>query len=395
MAELSTSDRFVFLIAGEPSGDVLGAKLMRALKAATGGRVRFAGVGGERMAAEGLVSLFPLQDIAVMGLAEVLPQLPVIFRRLRDTARAIEAQRPDAVVTIDSPGFCFRVAERVRHLGLPVIHYVAPQLWAWRPKRVKKLARRIDHMLLLLPFEPAFFERAGVPCTYVGHPVLEDADVPAAPDFRQRHAIAENAPVVLFLPGSRRGLARRMLPAFGRVVAILRTRHPDLRVVVPVVAGTRETVVELTRDWSVPPVLIQDVAEKRAAFMTATAAVTVSGTSAMELAVAGLPMVVTYLLNPLSAWLARRMVKVSHVALPNLVVGRTIAPELLQEDCTPERIAEEAERLLTDPAARAAQKAGFVEACAKLGQDGQPPSARAAAAILREIERHTAARPLS
>lgn len=379
---IETTGPLIFLVAGEPSGDALGAKLMRALKAQSGGSIRFAGVGGERMEAEGLTSLFPLHDIAVMGFTEIVPQLPTIFRRLRQTIAAVERMRPAALVTIDAPAFSLRVAKQVRRLGVPAIHFVAPQLWAWRPERVTKLAQAIDHLLLLFPFEAAFFERAGIACTYVGHPVLEDAADPVDADFRAVHGIANDAPLLLAMPGSRRGLAGRMLPVFQAAVGVLEKRHPALRVVVPIVAGTADLVSAHARAWTKPPILVQDMREKRAAFRAADAALTISGTATMELAVAGVPMVVAYRTTRLSAWLARRLIQVPFVAMPNLVAGRSLVPELLQEACTSERIAEEIDRLLTDQNARAAQKAGLADVCAKLGQDGPSPSTRAAAVVL-------------
>jgi lipid-A-disaccharide synthase len=257
----SAAPPLIFLVAGEPSGDALGAKLINALKDVREGRIRFAGVGGERMAAEGLESIFPLQDIAVMGLTEVLPQLPRILRRLKQTVRAIREQRPAVLVTIDAPSFCLRVAREARKLDIPVVHYVAPQLWAWRPERVKNLVGLIDRLMLLLPFETDFFEHAGVPSVYVGHPVLEEADAPRVADFRARHAIAENAPLLVVLPGSRRGLAGRMLPVYGAALERIRARHHGLRAVIPVVAGTADTVAAAVRSWTVAPILFRDPAE--------------------------------------------------------------------------------------------------------------------------------------
>lgn len=379
------SGPLVFLVAGEPSGDALGAKLMRALKEATGGRIRFAGVGGERMAAEGLASLFPLHDIAVMGITEIVPQLPRILRRLNQTIEAVRAQRPAVLVTIDAPTFCLRIAKRARAMGIPALHYVAPQLWAWRPGRVRKLVGQMDRLMLLLPFEREFFETAGIPSVYVGHPVLEDAVAPVAPDFRARHGIAADAPVLLVLPGSRRGLAGRMLPVYGEALARLHVRHQAMRVIVPVVSGTAEMVGEAVRQWRMAPILVSDPAEKRAAFAAADVALTTSGTATMELAVAGVPMVVTYRISALSAWLGRRLIQVAHVAMPNLVAGREIVPELLQERATPDRIAEELHKLLRDPAARAAQKSALAEVCARLGAEGPRPSERAAAVVLETL----------
>jgi lipid-A-disaccharide synthase len=375
----------IFIIAGEPSGDALGAKLMHALRQATGGAVRFAGVGGDRMATEGLQSLFPLHDIAVMGLTEVLPQLPLIYRRLGETVAAIRRQRPAVLVTIDAPAFVLRVVRRTRAADLPVVHYVAPQLWAWRPGRVKKLVGQIDRLMLLLPFEQEFFDRAGVPSVYVGHPVLEEVDAPRQEKFRARHGIAPQAPLVVVLPGSRRGLVGRMLPVYGEAVRMLRQSYPDLRIAIPVVSGTTGVVQAAVRSWPLVPILVADPAEKRAAFAEADAALTTSGTATLELAVAGLPMVVTYKVSALSAWLARRLIQVPHVAMPNLIAGRRIVPELLQEQCTAETIAAELDRLLRSADARALQKEALSEVCRKLGRDGPKPSARAASVVLSMI----------
>jgi lipid-A-disaccharide synthase len=385
MAGPSGAGPLIFIVAGEPSGDALGAKLMHALRQATGGAVRFAGVGGDRMAAEGLTSLFPLHDIAVMGLTEVLPQIPRIFRRLGETAAAIRAQRPDVLVTIDAPSFVLRVIRRTRSPDLPVVHYVAPQLWAWRPGRVKKLVGRIDRLMLLLPFEQEFFDRAGVPSVYVGHPVLEEADAPRQKDFRRRHGIAADAPLLVVLPGSRRGLVGRMLPVYGDAMCALHARHPGLRIVVPVVSGTAALVEAAVRDWPAAPIIVADLAEKRAALAEADAALTTSGTATLELAVAGLPMVVTYRVSALSAWLAQRLIQVPNVAMPNLIAGRRIVPELLQENCTPGTIVAALDALLRSPESRAAQKAALAEVCLKLGRDGPKPSERAAAVVLSMV----------
>lgn len=250
---MSTETPLVFLVAGEPSGDVLGASLMAALRQASGNGVRFAGVGGERMAAEGLRSLFTLEDIAVMGITEIVPRLPVIFDRLRRTKAAIREQRPAVVVTIDAPAFCIRIAEASKKLGIPVVHYVGPQYWAWRPWRVKRFARAIDHLMVLLPFEPAFFEKAGIACTYVGHPATQEGTpIEERAAFRRRHNIAAAAPVLAVLPGSRRGLVERMLPIYGATIAKLRETQPGLHLLLPVVAGTAEMVRRAAETWNVP-----------------------------------------------------------------------------------------------------------------------------------------------
>lgn len=382
------SDR-VFLVAGEPSGDALGAKLMSALKRATGGQVEFVGVGGERMTAEGLSSLFPLTDIAVMGFTEVVPRLPILLRRIRQTADAIRAMAPAAVVTIDAPSFGLRVADRVRATGTPLIHYVAPQLWAWRPGRARELAHRVDHLLALLPFEPEFFGKLGVNCTYVGHPVLEDALLPTSGTaFRARHGIAADAPLVIVMPGSRIGLAQRMFPIFEAGITQLFARIPKLHVVLPTVAGTDSFVRAATDRWRSSHTIVSTPAERRDAFAAATVALTVSGTATMELAVAGVPMVVAYRVGRLTEFLARRMIAVPHVAMPNLILGRPAVPELLQADCTPDRLEAELARLIEGDAAP--QRRDLAEICQRLGLEemrsgGPSPSDRAAKVVLQAI----------
>ncbi|MGQ0664348.1 MAG: lipid-A-disaccharide synthase [Pseudomonadota bacterium] len=377
----------IFLIAGEPSGDVLGAKLMAALKRTADGLV-CVGVGGERMAAEGLESLYPLDDIAIMGLTEVVRRLARLRRRLDDTVQAIRRERPAAVVTIDSPSFSLRVSSRVRGTGVKRIHYVAPQLWAWRPGRARRLARQTDHLMALLPFEPEFFARLGVPCTYVGHPVIEDAVAPAdrpahARAFRARYGIDPEAKLVAVLPGSRADLVRRMLPVFAAAVGLLSARIKRLHVVLPTVALSADLVA--AAGWPVSRTIVEEPADKRDALLAADAGLTVSGTATLELAVAGLPMVVAYKVSRLSGFLVRRLIRVPHVAMPNLVIGRQLVPELLQEDCRPARIAAELGRLIDDPAAAAGQRQGLAEIRARLGRDGPTPSERAARVVLAAI----------
>jgi lipid-A-disaccharide synthase len=385
------SGRRIFLVAGEPSGDNLGAKLMAALKRATGGAVQFSGVGGERMAGEGLASLFPLSDLSVMGLAEVVPRLPTIFARLRQTADAVRRERPDIVVLIDAPSFGLRVADRVRGSGIPVVQYVAPQLWAWRPGRARKLGRRIDAMLALLPFEPAFFAKLGLACTHVGHPVLEEALAPAdAAGFRARHDIAASAPLVVVLPGSRSGLFKRMAPIFAAAAQAIAQTRPNAAFVVPYVANTQAASAAFAATLPGKVVRVAEPAEKRAAFRAADAALSVSGTSTLELAVAGLPTVVGHRVNALSGYLARKLIQVPFVAMPNVIAGRLVVPELLQADCTPAALAASVGRLLDDPAAASAMRADLASVCDALGQGdiarGLLPSDRAAAAILAVLK---------
>ena len=374
----------IFIVSGEASGDNLAGQLMGALKRKTGGRVRFAGVGGAQSESQGLTSLFPMSDLSVMGLAEILPHLPRLIRRLGETTAAIGRLKPDAVVTVDSPGFCLRLAHHLRGSGIPIIHYVAPQLWAWGPFRARKLKKRVDHIMALLPFEVPFFARYGIACTYVGHPTV-DAGVERGdgPAFRLRHEIAPDAPVLCVLPGSRAGEVRRMLPIFGRALLLLKAKYPDLRIAVPVVDAVTGLVEDITRDWPVPEILIIDMAERFDAFAAADAAMAKSGTVTLELALAKVPMVVAYRISPTSAFLVRRMgISVEHASLVNLLAGRQVVPERLQEDCTPENLAASVDEILASEQVRAGQLQAFEEVVNALGDRTPPPSERAAMVVL-------------
>jgi len=379
----------IYIIAGEPSGDALGAKLMAALKERSGGAVRFAGIGGENMAAEGLVSIVPIADLAIMGVTEVLPSLRRIFRHIAAAVTDIRRLKPAAVVTIDSSGFTWRVAQRLRRLGereLPLIHYVAPMVWAWRSGGAQRMARWYDHLMVLLPFEPPYFTAVGLACTYVGHPAVESgADQADGADFRRRHGISATAPVVAVLPGSRRGEVKRLLPVFGEAVARLAEHRPGLRIVVP----TRETVATMVSAaaarWAAPALVLRGDPEKYAAFAASNAAMAASGTVALELAMAKVPHIVGYRLLPLTHWQLRRIVKVKYAHLLNLILDQPVVPELIQQDCEPGRIAGEIEGLLDDAERREAQIAACQEGLRRLGLGELRPSRRAADVVLSII----------
>jgi lipid-A-disaccharide synthase len=375
----------IFIIAGEPSGDALGGALMAALKQRTGGVVRFAGIGGERMAEEGLRSLVPLHELAIMGIAEVLPRAHRILRLVRETADRVATLQPAAVVTIDSSGFTWRVAENLRRRGerVTLIHYVAPMVWAWRKAKARKVARWYDHLMTLLPFEPAYFTALGLACSYVGHPVLESgADRGDGAAFRRRHGIAADAQVLCLLPGSRRGEVNRLLPIYRRTVIALRQRHPRLTIVLPTIELVADAVGAATRAWPVPVTIVHGLAEKYAAFAASDLALAASGTVALELAMAGLPAVIAYKMNPITGFLARRIVKTRFVNLVNVILDRLVVPELLLEECTADRLSSALDALLDDAAARAVQVAGYRESLARLGRGGTAPSLRAADTVL-------------
>ncbi len=393
---MSADGPLIFLLAGEPSGDVLGGRMMAALKHATGGRVRFAGVGGERMIAEGLQSLFPMEELALFGLAELLPKLPNLLRRLDQTTRAVLNANPDAVVTIDAPDFCFRIGRRLRKAGstVPLIHYVAPTVWAWRPGRARKVARFLDHLLALLPFEPPYFEREGLACSFVGHPVVEGgADKGDGARFRASHGIAPEAPLLTVLPGSRRSEVTALLPDFGATLARLAPRHPGLRVVVPTVPQVKALVTRAVESWPIPVTVVEGDVDKYDAFAASTAALAASGTVALELALARLPAVIAYRIHPLTYRLYRRLIKVKYANLVNIMLDRMLVPELLQHDCVPDKLEAAVDRLLTDAAARQAQIDGVAEVAHWLGQGDTPPSRRAAEVVLGVIADRSAGQP--
>ena len=383
----------VYLIAGEESGDRLGAPLMAALKELTGGQVRFAGVGGAAMTREGLQSLFPMNDLAVMGLAEVLPRLPRLIKRLNAVTADIRRVKPKVLVTIDAPDFGFRVAKRLRgHAddtpGIKLVHYVAPSVWAWRPGRAKKVAGFLDHLLALLPFEPAYFEAEGLGCTYVGHPVLlSGAERGDGAAFRQSHHIAADTPVLVVLPGSRTGECARMLPVFSKTVTRLVERFPALEVVVPTLPQTQTQAEAALRKLKVPLHFVSGDAAKFDAFAAADAALAASGTVALELAMAGTPTVIGYRVALVTSLLAKVLLKTPFVNLVNILLGREAIPEFLMERCRDDAMAEALEALLADATVRAAQKQAYTDALGALGFGEIDPNRRAAEAALAEIAR--------
>ncbi len=368
----------VALTAGEASGDALGARLMAALKRRTGGRVRFSGVGGPLTAAEGQDSLFPMAELSVMGLAEILPRARRLLARIEQAAGAIREARPDVLVTIDSPGFNLRLAARLRGRDFPLVHYVAPQVWAWRPGRARKLPGVIDRLLALLPFEPEFFAAAGLDCRFVGHPVIESGAGRSDPErFRATHAIGA-APLLVALPGSRRTEVRRHLSIFHETAALLRRRWPDLTCAIPAAPAVVGEVAAAALRWPGPAIVIGGVEAKFDAFAAANAALAASGTVALELALSSCPAVIAYRAHPVTAAIVRRLLRVKRVSLANLLLEEDLQPELLQENCRPDRLAAAVSRMLDAP--REEQAAERLRRL--LGGEGEPPSERAAAAVL-------------
>jgi len=383
----------IFVIAGEPSGDRLGAALMGGLKALAP-EVEFRGVGGTGMQGEGLESLFPMEELSVMGIAEVLPKYNALMRRIKQCAAEVVAWKPDALITIDSPDFCLRVARRVKaEADVKTIHYVAPTVWAWRPGRAEKMAEVIDHVLALFPFEPPYMEEAGMGCDFVGHPVVSEpvANAEERAGFRERHGIGE-APLVMALPGSRRGEVSRLAPIFGEALRPVVAARPETRVVVPTVAGVTGLVQDMVARWPGDPVVLdpRDMggkaaqAEKRAAFAAADVALAASGTVSLELAAAALPMVIAYDMNWLSRQIIGRMLRVDTVTLVNLVAESRTVPEFIGADCKPAKIAAGLKAVMEAPGA---QLEAMALTMSRLGRGEDPPGLRAARAVMAQVGR--------
>ncbi len=378
----------LFLIAGEPSGDALGAALMVGLKTLSP-HVTFEGVGGPLMEAEGLKSLFPMEELSVMGLAEILPKYRQLKRRITETAKAVTRAAPDALITIDSPDFCLRVARLVRaaNPSQKTIHYVAPTVWAWRPGRAAAMAPFIDHVLALFPFEPPYMQAAGMSCDFVGHPVVAQpcASAAAVADFREAHAIGPDQPLLLCLPGSRKGEVGRLLTRFEAAIEVLRKDNPGLRVALPTVRGVAPLVGQMTAGWRHPPLILEDAEAKRAAFGAANLALAASGTVSLELAANHVPMVIAHDFNRLTWWLMKRASLIDTVTLVNIVSETRAVPEFLGPACRPGLIANALARLLTDPAERALQIAAQDMTMDRLGRGQEAPGLRAARSVLAQL----------
>ncbi len=376
----------VFLVATEESGDRLGAALMRALKARLGAAVEFRGVGGYEMAAEGLPSLFRIDDLAIVGISGIAQALPMILARIRETVRAALKEQPDVMVIIDSPDFTHRVARRVRKANpvIPIVNYVSPSVWAWRPGRARAMRRYVDHVLALLPFEPKVHtELGGPPCTYVGHPLVEQID-----ELRPNKAEAEQrnngTPMLLVLPGSRKNEIRRLIEPFGRAVERLAKTIWPLDIVIPTTPHLQDIVVRETAQWSLRPKIVVKREDRRAAFRQARAALAKSGTVTLELGISGVPMITAYKVSGLEAVIARRLIRVPSVILTNLVLGENAVPEFIQTDCTPEKLSNALAPLLRDSPERSRQLTALAR-LDELMEIGTAQPARRAAEIVEQV----------
>ncbi|WP_322517048.1 lipid-A-disaccharide synthase [Rhodopseudomonas palustris] len=382
--------RRLFVIATEESGDRLGAALMRALKQRLGDGVVFEGVGGRAMAEQGLVSLFPIEELSIMGISAVVRRLPSILRRIRSTAEAVLLAQPDMLIIIDSPDFTHRVARRVRARdpSIAIVNYVSPTVWAWRPGRARAMRRYVDHVLALLPFEPEEYRRLqGPPCTYVGHPLTEQIAHLRPSPTEQARRDAE-PPVLVVLPGSRRSEIFHQMAVFGETLKRLQAEHGDLDLILPTVPHLREAVEAGVREWPVQPRIVVGDADKKAAFRIARAAFAKSGTVTLELALAQVPMVAVYKAGAMEAWIGKRVIRSASVILANLVVGDNVVPEFIQEDCVPEKLVPALREVLSDTPMRARQLAAFARIDDIMSTGAQTPSARAAEIVLNVLRQH-------
>jgi len=342
----------IYLIAGEPSGDLLGSRVMRALKKKTRNQVEFMGVGGETMHDEGLQSLFNIRDLAVMGLMEVVPSIPKVLKHLNEIIMDIKKKKPDIIMTIDSYSFSIRVHKKLKKLklGIPHVHCVAPQVWAWKAGRAKILPKYIDHLFCLLPNEEKYFKPYGLKTTFIGHPVIEGgADKGSEKDFREKYSLKKTTEILVLLPGSRKNEVARLMPIFKQVCEELQRKHPHLFVVIPSVKTVASTVCEILKDWYVPHTIILGEKKRYDAFAAADVAIAASGTVSLELALAKVPHLIAYRVHPLTAQLAKKLLKIRFANLINLLQDKEVIPELLQDRCTVQNLVQTTEKLFKNP----------------------------------------------
>ena len=376
----------VYIVAGEASGDLLGGRLIKALKALYNNRIEFAGIGGESMMKEGLSSLFPMQELSLMGLFEIIPHLPNLIARLSHTRDNIQQLKPDLVVTIDSPEFNFRLGKSVKKMGIPVVHYTMPSVWAWREGRAKKVSRFLNKGLALLPFEPPYFERYGLACEFVGHPIIEAPElVIEKNDFRARYGIRNEVPLIAVLPGSRVSEIKRLLPIFAEAIKGLAKKHQNLTLVLPTLRHFREEIENEVMGWGVPCIVTVDTVEKFQAMHASNAALAASGTVALELALLDVPMVIGYKINSLTAALVKRLIKIPYACLVNIILEKPVVPEYLQEACVPESFIDALDSILQTKGKD--QHQAFSVLKKMLAPEGALPSERAANAIKALLEK--------
>lgn len=377
----------VYLIAGEPSGDLLGSRLMRAMLDKCP-NIHFYGIGGESMSREGLRSLFDISDLAVMGLAEVIPSIPLIYKRMRQTIADIVEKKPDVLITIDSWSFCASIHKMLRkkNLKIPQVHYVAPQVWAWKKKRARTMHKYIDHLLTLFPYEPKYFTPYNLETTFVGHPVIESSVVCGNPEeFRRRYNIDDQAKIMAILPGSRKTEVVRLLPVFLETAKRFKEKHPEFCFVIPTVHTVEDMVRKMVAESGLPIFVVNTEEGRYDAFKASEMAIAASGTVALELAMVNVPHIIAYKVAPLTAWFAKHFLKIQFVNLTNILLGREVVPELLQDDCNVENILYYMEEFLKKGAFYERETEGFDKVKEVLGLGEQTPSSNACDVILKIV----------
>jgi len=380
----------VYLIAGEPSGDLLGSRLMRAIRRKTDDNVDFYGLGSDTMEAEGLKSLFDISDLAIMGLVEVIPSIPKVLKHIKNTIDDIINVKPDVVITIDSWSFCARVHKKLRKLktGIPQIHYVAPQVWAWKKKRARTMYKYIDALMTLLPQEPKYFTPYNLETVFVGHPVIESEALTAkGDDFRNKFSVASNQKVITLLPGSRKTEVSKLLPVFLEAAETLYQQNHNLYFVIPTVKTVSSQVKNIVAQNKIPIKVVETQQERYQAFQASEVAIAASGTVALELAICNIPHVVAYKVSPLTAWIVSKVMKIQFVNLTNIMLGRLIVPELLQEQCNAKIIASKTNELMNKQDLYEREINGFSKVKSTLSKGSQTPSENAADFILEFLSR--------
>jgi lipid-A-disaccharide synthase len=377
----------IYVIAGEPSGDFLGGRLMAALIIEKDNQLKFRGVGGQDMTSQGLISLFPMSDLSVMGIMEVVPKIPKLLGRISEVVKDIIDKKPDVVITIDAPDFCFRVAKRLKGKRIPVIHYVAPTVWAWRQGRAAKIAKFLDHIFCLFPFEPPYFEREGLSATFIGHSIIETAATSANGNkFRTAYGISPYTPVLAILPGSRIGEVNRHLPVFKETIIKLQTTIPNIELISITTNHIAEAVKAELNSWPIKSIIIETNSKKYDAMAAANVALAASGTVTLELAVVGTPSIVIYQVNALTAFIAKFLVSTKYVSLINILLDQEITPEMLIDNCKAKVLVPEILNLLQSSKAQEKQKSAFKTAIKMLSPlDAQSPSQKAAQTIIKLI----------
>ncbi len=380
----------VYLIAGEPSGDLLGSRLMKALRHKTNGHVEFFGLGGDTMETEGLKSLFDISDLAVMGLVEVIPSIPKVLRHIRETVEDIKNVKPDIVITVDSWSFSARVHQKLRRLklGIPQLHYVAPQVWAWKKKRARTMHRYVDALMTLLPQEPKYFTPYNLETVFVGHPVIESEVLHADGEaFRKQFQIPEDKKIISVLPGSRHNEVCKLLPVFAEAARQLLEQDENFYFVIPTVKTVSSRVKKMVQGLNLPITIVETQQDRYNAFRASSAAIAASGTVALELAITHIPHIIAYKVSKLTAFILSRIMKIQFVNLSNIMLGREIIPELLQQQCVAGNIARHIRELLMQKELYHRQMDGFVKVKEILSRGEQTPSDNAADFVLELIAR--------